>query len=706
MQHTSYYIDAGPEKFSLAEASWQAFRPFLSRYQWSFDHPSHSPRATEIAHAILNSGKPGCCTFSRPQGFTYKLKLLHDWAVEDAITNHRKIYYVSFGKQALLYFDIDLHYAWQTWADGEGAKSLIEELLCRFFGQSVLFWSLSSRGFNGYLKVDLQGASYTRANDLFGRLETALRLYLAHHHNLADFEIKGRIGHLSGGEYVWAQYGKLPIHATDWNFARLSQFKTTPTVPLRALKTVCDNLEGSIPTALLSRHKLYKKSLGDAPFVENGFFRVTPDMEKALTEKHGEEWPYLFPIKEDQDGKVWLSVRHYRPGCPPLTEAEVREALRGTNQGQAESAWPTPHEPDSIQNVFASIFERLDAAPAEEAERRRTYALLFERLETEISHNERNQLETHRLVQRAGRTVRPGTDEQEPGGDRTAAPGASTCRDAGRDHRLPGVFVDDLLAEPDSRKRQHEALLRLSRHLKRVPTLDEGLAFIKEKSLFTDPWDQQSARRKTRVRDILKFIARTFDANKCANGSVNVGKYDAWAREKFPKGLSGNLADSIDEYGQRVSGKNLHIGPDFIGVFLAVAEFTLLIDKNEDGSLPHRRGEELWHDLHAKGLIPMAFNANKWKVCREELDKHGVIKIVDRNYGHGRAMKWAPGAFFPFLGLWKAPKLPSLLGPVDPASFLAGRRGETKEEHNTLLQTDTPRAAVSGRSALPRPPPA
>ena len=37
-----------------------------------------------------------------------------------------------------------------------------------------------------------------------------MRLYLAHHHNLADFEIKGRIGHLLGSEYVWAQYGKLP----------------------------------------------------------------------------------------------------------------------------------------------------------------------------------------------------------------------------------------------------------------------------------------------------------------------------------------------------------------------------------------------------------------------------------------------------------------------------------------------------------------
>jgi hypothetical protein len=238
-----------------------------------------------------------------------------------------------------------------------------------------------------------------------------------------------------------------------------------------------------------------------------------------------------------------------------------------------------------------------------------------------------------------------------------------------------------------------------------VPTLDAALAFIKGKTLFTGPWDQHLPRRKARVRAILKVISRSFDARRCATGTVNVGKYDACAKVKFACGLRGNLRNSIDEYRQPVVGQAVHVGPSFIGVFLAVAEFALLIDRNGDGSLPHRRAEELSDCLYAKGLISVKFDARKWAVCRDELEKHGIIEIVDRNYGHGQAMKWAPGTFFPFLGLWKKPRQPSPLGPVDLASFLAGRRGETTGEHHTLSQTQSSRAAVSDCWPLSRPSP-
>ena len=73
---------------------------------------------------------------------------------------------------------------------------------------------------NGYLKVDLQGEDYELANKRFDRLEKTLQLQLAQHGNLADFEIKGRIGYLRDGECKWQQYGKLPVHWPGWNFAR------------------------------------------------------------------------------------------------------------------------------------------------------------------------------------------------------------------------------------------------------------------------------------------------------------------------------------------------------------------------------------------------------------------------------------------------------------------------------------------------------
>ena len=134
----TYYSTPGSEIQSLFEATWQEFSKFLSRYQWAFDDPSHSPRASEITHAILNRGKPGACTFDRTN-YKYILPVLHTRHFEKAIANHRKIYYVSYGKQALLYFDIDLHYAWQKLTDGQEAKEKVDGLLQKFLGDSVLF---------------------------------------------------------------------------------------------------------------------------------------------------------------------------------------------------------------------------------------------------------------------------------------------------------------------------------------------------------------------------------------------------------------------------------------------------------------------------------------------------------------------------------------------------------------------------------------
>lgn len=264
--------------------------------------------------------------------------------------------------------------------------------------------------------------------------------------------------------------------------------------------------------------------------------------------------------------------------------------------------------------------------------------------------------------------------------------------------------MSDLLAEPDSFERQREALLRLARRLKRVPTQDEALAFIKEKKLYTGTWEENLARRIIRVRDILRFIEGTFDAARYANGSVNVGKYDGWAEEKFPVGLTGRTSKGMDEHGNVTQGQAVHVGTSFIAVFLAVAEFALLTDKNEDSTLPHRRAEQLWEALYSKGLTTVRFDARKWAVCRDELERHGIIRVTDRNYGHGKAMKWAPGLYFPFQGLWKTNKQPSLLGP----GKLTGAGGEeegAKQPHNTLLCTQPALGGVEVHPALSRPPP-
>ena len=86
--------------------------------------------------------------------------------------------------------------------------------------------------------------------------------------------------------------------------------------------------------------------------------------------------------------------------------------------------------------------------------------------------------------------------------------------------------------EPDAFKRQKEALFRYARYLKRVPTFSEAMQLLHDHHVYSGQWDENLAQRKARVKSILNFIARTFDPSKCAKGSVNVGKYDAWAKVK------------------------------------------------------------------------------------------------------------------------------------------------------------------------------
>jgi hypothetical protein len=641
MQNTSYISSPVAKKLTLAEKSWQVFSPYLSRYQWAFDDPSHSPRASEIAHAILNRGKPGCCTFHR-SGVKYVLPVLHPRHFKNAIANRRKIYYVSFGRQALLYFDVDLHFEWQTLADGEKAKQLLGKLMPQ------LFWSTSRRGPNGYLKVDLQGEEYSTANKVFSRLQNAMQLYLAHHRNKADFEVKGKIGFMDG-EYQWAQYGKLPIHSPDWNFAKLEEFRAKPTVTLRSLEFLCDQIDNHIPQSVLEQQNEYKRSLGDGPIFKDGYFLVTPSIEKSLEDEHGEGWQYLFRSREDAEG-TWLSESCYRPGKVPLTELELQKE----------------------------------------------------------KHDTRHFAEIDRIAGLHRGTDRSGSNGHGERGPRVVDEGKEHQRHDQRDLHVAGpvahqrgpinLDLSDLMDEPDSFKRQKEALFRYARYLKRVPTLEEGLQLLHDHHVFTGPWNEHLTRRRIRVRAILRFIARTFDAAKCSKGSVNVGKYDAWARKMFPNGLMGKNRRSMTEYGEIIDGRGVHISPSFVGVFLAVCEFALRTNKNQDESLPHNRAKEIWDALFAKGLICVPFCARKWAVCREEMVRYGIIGITDRNYGPGKAMKWELGRYFPFLGVWKGTKV---------RGGLCGKRKERRRRgHNTLLRKQSVRMKLKSRLMPARPPPA
>lgn len=651
---------------TLAAETWTAFSPFVARHQWALDTPEASPRKVEIAYAILNKGKKGSHTFDRENGRKYVLHQLHDWAFEQAIKTHRKLYYVSSGwrDMALLYLDIDLHFAWQTLVAGRDAERFVNDLI-----PGSIFWAGSQRGSNGLLKVNLEGNKPGYANAVFDRLEKAIRRYLAIHKNLADFEIKGRIGYMDGATYQWAAYGKLPIYRPDWNFARLDEFKNTPLVPLSRLVSLCDRIEASVPQHVLDAHNQYKKGLGDTPIIQNGYFLVTPGLRHDLEQRYGEGWWYRFADYLGQDDDLWLSERYYRGGRV-LSETD----LRGLEADQCVRR----------QAAIHGLALSLNRKPT---------------VEEALAHLEELGLYT-------GESKTPPTPspvQQRVQVKVISPPSAQQVKSPLK----VNLDVADLAGQPDSFARQRDALLRYSRYLKRVPTLDEAMAFLKDRGLHSGTWTDNLDKRRVRVKGILKFIGRSFDPARCATGSVNIGKYDAWARSRFPGGL-------VHVYHRRdltADMQTVHtqtvciVSAEFVSVFLSVCEYALAIDKNLDDSLPQARARTLWTTLYDKGQVSIKFDDRKWSACREALVLHGVIKIMDREYHSGQAMKWEFGVYFPFLGLWKTPKLPSLVGPILLQEFLVDSTNTTHNIQNTWLHRTCPGLAPWPASALVRPPP-
>jgi hypothetical protein len=242
--------------------------------------------------------------------------------------------------------------------------------------------------------------------------------------------------------------------------------------------------------------------------------------------------------------------------------------------------------------------------------------------------------------------------------------------------------------EPDSFVRQREALLKFCRTKRRVVSVEEGLCYIRDDGLFTGTWEKNYVRRCYRVRQILDFVAKTFDPALCGGigTEIQIGKYDDWAARHCPFGWRAPTKGHVDEYGQVFTHRDRNVADQrFVSIFLSIAEFMMIADKNMDGSVPHVRAEALWNMLHSQGLVDVAFCPRKWAIVRNELEKRGII-TVNHVYFRGQAMKWHTGTFFPGLGLWKMPKQRGLLEPVSLAEFLGVKRVEEEEVHNAYLQ--------------------
>lgn len=632
------FLEAFPSLFPQAytQELYDFFRFLVHPYRRCFETPAASPRNQEIESAIKNKGTKGYCTFMREEDRKFRIQPLAEWMF-DSHRLWKKHYYTSDTRRTLLMFDADCHDAYQTRAMTKQAQRIIEEEMRSVMGAAPCFVG-SGRGENGYLKVNIGGFTPEEANQVYDELQGAIRLLLAKHGCLADFEIKGTITWMGdGGKLHAGRYGKLPMCSPDWSYAWFDDFRRARTVTIPELKKLIEKIKAKVTDKDVCRH------------------------EAAV---HAAILAHYLPLEKSHEWKLNRDVGNaWEDNC----------INHGGRRWVARSWLPD----DVIEKLWPDYRSDVDQETAD----------------SQASHH--------------SRSLRS-LDAGVPFGDTRLEPLVE-----GDTIKMP-VPKPNLADEPDSYKRQHAALLVFARSLKRVPTLTEALDYINQNGLFTGSWQQNAARRKARVKNILKRIAKTFDLNKCSTRTMdaakleawsvaNANKYEAWAKKKFPTGITGGK-QYVGEDGE-IYQQHLHVGPQFIGVFIAVCEFGLVVDRNDDDSLPHERAKKTWKALHDKGLVTVPFCDRKWAVCRDVLDGYDIVKVIDRDYCSNKAMKWAVGQFFPGLGLWKTKKVPSLLPPITLAEFAEMNGTREQEGLNSLLRQQSEETGKRSYLHPIRPPP-
>jgi hypothetical protein len=213
------------------------------------------------------------------------------------------------------------------------------------------------------------------------------------------------------------------------------------------------------------------------------------------------------------------------------------------------------------------------------------------------------------------------------GMERTVLPGFIRNHPTGRSRR-PARPV--LREEPNSYVRQLHALLARSRELRRVPSVEEALQYIKERGYFTPPWERNEQHRRRRVESNLRYISRTFDPSKCEGSYLNLDGYMTWCEDCFS------------------DRECVRLPVDYVNSAAGVLDFLLTVDPNEDGTLPRKRVEAFWKALRKEGLLPVPWNNDRWTMFTILARRRDVVRVSE-SYAKGKAMKWTRGAKFPYV---------------------------------------------------------
>lgn len=244
--------------------------------------------------------------------------------------------------------------------------------------------------------------------------------------------------------------------------------------------------------------------------------------------------------------------------------------------------------------------------------------------------------------------------------------------------------------EPNSFNRQREALLRYSRQLRRVPSVDEAMQHIRDHGLFSGDWTDNLGKRRSRVSRILDYLARTFDPSKAQGLVGGNGICDS----EFLR----QLKRSKNQFPTQFYLGRVLVSAQDVAVMRYLAWYKIVYAPNVDKTVPRESHKALWNKMHEEKKVRTRFNKKRWQYIRQAMESAKEINVFDPNYGRGEAMKWRLDSQFHHAGQGMSHKAKPVLSATQRvardcyarevseefSSAAAEEARKKREEHNLL----------------------
>lgn len=238
--------------------------------------------------------------------------------------------------------------------------------------------------------------------------------------------------------------------------------------------------------------------------------------------------------------------------------------------------------------------------------------------------------------------------------DAKIAPQVAEIKDADHDAKIaPQVAPSKLSsfatanANPDRLRANIDIGRLLAQQLKRVPTVDEFLSFLKSNGFYTGSWEQTATKRRERCKFVLRaYVEAHFDPSKLGTGTgthypINLDRWNKWAKQ-FPE----TWTESYDHKGRTV---NHHLTRDDARVYQEINFVLLKEHPNADSSVPYAWIMCLWQDLYNAGKTTANPTQDKIGALRACFHARSIILITDPNYSPAihKAIRYKLGSAAP-----------------------------------------------------------